>query len=72
MKQRVGIARAYANNPELMLLDEPFGQLDAQTRFFMEKEIARIWEAETRTVLFVNQQYRRSHFSGRPDHHASR
>ncbi|MBI5579833.1 MAG: ABC transporter ATP-binding protein [Deltaproteobacteria bacterium] len=53
MKQRVGIARAYANNPEVMLLDEPFGQLDAQTRYFMEKEIARIWETERRTVLFV-------------------
>ncbi len=53
MKQRVGIARAYANNPEVMLLDEPFGQLDAQTRYFMEKETARIWETEKRTVLFV-------------------
>jgi ABC-type nitrate/sulfonate/bicarbonate transport system ATPase subunit len=53
MKQRVGIARAYANNPVLMLLDEPFGQLDAQTRYFMEKEISRVWEAEKRTVLFV-------------------
>ena len=53
MKQRVGIARAYANNPEVMLLDEPFGQLDAQTRYFMEKETARIWETEQRTVLFV-------------------
>jgi NitT/TauT family transport system ATP-binding protein/sulfonate transport system ATP-binding protein len=53
MKQRVGIARAYANKPEVMLLDEPFGQLDAQTRIFMEKETERIWEAEKRTVLFV-------------------
>jgi NitT/TauT family transport system ATP-binding protein/sulfonate transport system ATP-binding protein len=53
MKQRVGIARAYANNPEVMLLDEPFGQLDAQTRYYMEKETARIWEAEKRTVVFV-------------------
>jgi len=53
MKQRVGIARAYANNPQVMLLDEPFGQLDAQTRYFMEKETARIWETEKRTILFV-------------------
>ena len=53
MKQRVGIARAYANSPEVMLLDEPFGQLDAQTRYFMEKETARIWETEKRTVVFV-------------------
>ena len=53
MKQRVGIARAYANSPEVMLLDEPFGQLDAQTRMFMEKETERIWQTEKRTVLFV-------------------
>ncbi len=53
MKQRVGIARAYANQPQVMLLDEPFGQLDAQTRLFMEKETERIWQTEKRTVLFV-------------------
>ncbi|MBF0528535.1 MAG: ABC transporter ATP-binding protein [Deltaproteobacteria bacterium] len=53
MKQRVGIARAYATNPEVMLLDEPFGQLDAQTRIYMEQEIIRIWECERRTVIFV-------------------
>jgi ABC-type nitrate/sulfonate/bicarbonate transport system ATPase subunit len=53
MKQRVGIARAYSNSPEVMLLDEPFGQLDAQTRYFMEKETVRIWETERRTILFV-------------------
>ena len=53
MKQRVGIARAYANNPEVMLLDEPFGQLDAQTRIFMEQETIRIWESEKKTVIFV-------------------
>ncbi|MFZ0611736.1 MAG: ABC transporter ATP-binding protein [Desulfobacterales bacterium] len=53
MKQRVGIARAYANKPKVMLLDEPFGQLDAQTRLFMEKETERIWQTEKRTVVFV-------------------
>ena len=53
MKQRVGIARAYANDPEVLLLDEPFGQLDAQTRILMEIEVQRIWQQEKRTVLFV-------------------
>jgi NitT/TauT family transport system ATP-binding protein len=49
----VGIARAYANNPEVLLLDEPFGQLDAQTRYLMEQEVARVWAAEKRSVIFV-------------------
>ncbi len=40
-------------NPEVMLLDQPFEQLDAQTRYFMKKETACIWETERRTVLFV-------------------
>lgn len=53
MKQRVGIARAYANNPEILLLDEPFGALDAQTRYSMQDEILRIWKAEKKTILFV-------------------
>ena len=53
MKQRVGIARAYCSNPEVLLMDEPFGALDAQTRYQMEEEILRIWEKEKRTVIFV-------------------
>ena len=53
MKQRVGIARAYTAGPEILLMDEPFGALDAQTRYAMEEEILRIWGAEKRTVIFV-------------------
>lgn len=53
MKQRVGIARAYAVDPEILLMDEPFGALDAQTRYAMEEEILRIWEKEKRTIVFV-------------------
>lgn len=53
MKQRVSIARAYANDPDILLMDEPFGALDAQTRYAMEQELRAIWEKEKRTVLFV-------------------
>jgi len=53
MKQRVGIARAYANNPKVLIMDEPFGALDAQTRYAMQNEILRIWEEEKRTVIYV-------------------
>jgi len=53
MKQRVGIARAYCNNPEVLLMDEPFGHLDAQTRYLMEQEVLRIWQEARRTVIFV-------------------
>ena len=53
MRQRVGIARAYCNEPDVMLMDEPFGALDAQTRYLMQEELQRIWSAEKRTVIFV-------------------
>ena len=53
MKQRVGIARAYCNEPEVMHMDEPFGALDAQTRYMMQEELQRIWSSEKRTVIFV-------------------
>lgn len=53
MKQRVGIARAYTNDPEILIMDEPFGALDAQTRYSMEEEVMKIWQKEKRTVIFV-------------------
>lgn len=53
MRQRVGIARVYCNEPEVLLMDEPFGHLDAQTRYLMQKELERIWQTEKRTIVFV-------------------
>lgn len=53
MKQRVAVARAYAMNPSLLLMDEPFGALDAQTRSQLQSELLDIWEKEQKTCLFI-------------------
>lgn len=53
MKQRVAIARAYAVNPEILLMDEPFGALDAQTRTQLQTELLKTWEQEQKTCMFI-------------------
>ena len=53
MRQRLQIARVLANDPAILLMDEPFGALDAQTREYLQLEISRIWSSSKKTVLFI-------------------
>jgi len=62
MQQRTAIARVLANDPKIMLLDEPFGALDNQTRSLMQETLLEIWERNTKTVLFVTHDIEESIF----------
>src|SRR5262249_11848213 len=74
MQQRVNLARALAVDPKILLMDEPFASLDAQTRELMQEELLRIWVKAGKTILFVTHQIdeaiylsdRVAVFSGRP------
>jgi NitT/TauT family transport system ATP-binding protein len=62
MQQRTAIARVLANDPKIMLLDEPFGALDNQTRSLMQETLLDIWQRDTKTVLFVTHDIEESIF----------
>jgi NitT/TauT family transport system ATP-binding protein len=64
MRQRVSIARAFANDPQILLMDEPFSALDAQNRLLLQEELLRIWEEHKKTVVFITHSVDEAVFLG--------
>jgi NitT/TauT family transport system ATP-binding protein len=64
MQQRVGIARALTVNPQILLMDEPFGYLDALTRLSLQIELLKIWEEQKKTCIFVTHDLDEAIFLG--------
>jgi len=64
MKQRVSIARAFANDPEILLMDEPFSALDAQNKLLLQEELLRIWDVQKKTVVFITHSVDEAVFLG--------
>src|SRR5437588_3474220 len=64
MRQRVSIARAFANDPEILLMDEPFSALDAQNKLLLQEELLRIWEEHKKTVVFITHSVDEAVFLG--------
>jgi len=64
MRQRAGLARALANSPEVLLMDEPFGAVDHLTRLQLQDDLLQIWEAEKKTVVFVTHDVSEAVFLG--------
>jgi len=64
MQQRVGVVRALANEPDVLLMDEPFASVDAQTRMTLQEELTRIWQEKRPTVLFITHDVAEAVFLG--------
>src|SRR5215208_4705792 len=64
MKQRVSLARAFANDPEVLLMDEPFGALDEQNKLLLQEELLRIWTEHRKTVVFITHSVDEAVFLG--------